>query len=88
MADILRPEAAAGGRSPQSFTEFPGWHFADGWTTGRLMESQTGAFAITMVKDGHMVVLMRGSTTDEVRSGLMFICTPFSIGVPPFLFLI
>lgn len=38
---------------------------ADGWTTGRLMQAQTGPFAVTLVKDDHMVILMRGSTTDE-----------------------
>ena len=67
MADILRPEAAVeAGRSPLVFSDYPGWDLADGWTTGRLMKSQTGVFAVTMAKDGHMVVLMRGSTTDEV----------------------
>ncbi|GAB5035868.1 lipase-related protein [Nannochloropsis oceanica] len=67
MADILRPDAAVdAGRPPLEFSDFPDWNLADGWTTGRLMKSQTGVFAVSMAKDGHLVVLMRGSTTDEV----------------------
>lgn len=66
MADILRPDAAVdAGRPPLEFSDFPDWNLADGWTTGRLMKSQTGVFAVSMAKDGHLVVLMRGSTTDE-----------------------
>ncbi|EWM27768.1 lipase-like protein [Nannochloropsis gaditana] len=66
MADILRPEEArAAGRPAQTFEAYPGWHLADGWETGRLIESQSGPFAVTMAKNRHLVVLMRGSTTDE-----------------------
>ncbi|KAM3572126.1 hypothetical protein VYU27_005875 [Nannochloropsis oceanica] len=69
MADILRPDAAVdAGRPPLEFSDFPDWNLADGWTTGRLMKSQTGVFAVSMAKDGHLVVLMRGSTTDEMSA--------------------
>ena len=37
MADIL-VEPANGIRPRLYFTEFPDWTFAEGWTTGRLMQ--------------------------------------------------
>ena len=38
MADILVPNQTASGRPQLYFTDFPDWHFADGWATGRLMQ--------------------------------------------------
>lgn len=40
MTTILM-EPPEGGPPREAFTEFPGWQFADGWTTGRLMKVDT-----------------------------------------------